>query len=105
NAMVVIKLCTVALFIFIGVSHIDTANWSPFIPENTGIFGNFGFSGIFRAAGLVFFAYIGFDTVSTLAQHSKNPQKDLPRGMVGSLLICTLAYIILSAILTGIVSY
>src|SRR5690606_38450671 len=68
NAMVVIKLCTVALFIFIGVSHIDTANWSPFIPENTGIFGNFGFSGIFRAAGLVFFAYIGFDTVSTLAQ-------------------------------------
>jgi APA family basic amino acid/polyamine antiporter len=105
NAMVVIKLCTVALFIFIGVSHIDTANWSPFIPENTGIFGNFGFSGIFRAAGLVFFAYIGFDTVSTLAQDSKNPQKDLPRGILGSLLICTLAYIIVSAILTGIVSY
>lgn len=105
SAMVVIKLCTVALFIFIGVSHIDTANWTPFIPENTGIFGNFGFSGIFRAAGLVFFAYIGFDTVSTLAQDSKNPQKDLPRGILGSLLICTLAYIVVSAILTGIVSY
>lgn len=105
SAMVVIKLCTVALFIFIGVSHIDTANWHPFIPENTGVFGNFGLSGIFRAAGLVFFAYIGFDTVSTLAQDSKNPQKDLPRGILGSLFICTIAYIVVSAILTGIVSY
>ncbi len=105
NAMVVIKLCTVALFIVIGISHINPDNWSPFIPDNTGQFGDFGLSGIFRAAGLVFFAYIGFDTVSTLAQDAKNPQRDLPRGILGSLLICTVAYIVVSAILTGIVSY
>lgn len=105
NAMVVIKLCTVALFIIIGISHVNSANWTPFIPENTGHFGEFGLSGIFRAAGLVFFAYIGFDTVSTLAQDAKSPQRDLPRGILGSLIICTIAYIIVSAILTGVVSY
>ena len=105
NAMVVIKLCTVALFIIIGIAHIDPSNWHPFIPENTGRFGDFGISGIFRGAGLVFFAYIGFDTVSTLAQDAKSPQRDLPRGILGSLLICTLAYIIVALILTGIVSY
>jgi APA family basic amino acid/polyamine antiporter len=105
NAMVVIKLATIALFIIIGLPHIQTANWTPFIPENTGIFGSFGWSGIVRAAGLVFFAYIGFDTVSTLAQDAKNPQKDLPRGILGSLGVCTLAYIVVSLILTGIVSY
>ena len=105
NAMVVIKLCTVALFIFLGISHVDPANWTPFIPENTGHFGDFGISGIFRGAGLVFFAYIGFDTVSTLAQDAKKPQRDLPRGILGSLAICTIAYILVSAILTGIVSY
>ncbi len=105
NAMVVIKLCTVVLFVIIGISHVNSANWSPFIPENTGHFGDFGISGIFRAAGLVFFAYIGFDTVSTLAQDAKNPQRDLPRGILGSLAICTIAYIIVSLVLTGIVSY
>ncbi len=105
SAMVVIKLCTVALFIIIGVSHVDVANWTPFIPDNTGHFGDYGISGIFRAAGLVFFAYIGFDTVSTLAQDAKNPQKDLPKGILGSLGICTIAYIVVSLILTGIVSY
>lgn len=105
NAMVVIKLCTVLLFIIIGISHVDSANWTPFIPPNTGHFGEFGLSGIFRAAGLVFFAYIGFDTVSTLAQDAKSPQRDLPRGILGSLIICTIAYIIVSAILTGVVSY
>ncbi len=105
NIMVVIKLCTVALFIILGFSHVDTANWTPFIPENTGHFGAFGWSGIARAAGLVFFAYIGFDTISTLALDTKNPQRDLPRGILGSLLFCTVAYIIVSAILTGIVSY
>ncbi|MBX7066807.1 MAG: amino acid permease [Parachlamydiales bacterium] len=105
NAMVVIKLCTVALFIIIGISHVNSANWTPFIPENTGHFGEFGLSGIFRAAGLVFFAYIGFDTVSTLAQDAKSPQRDLPRGILGSLIVCTIAYIIVSAILTGVVSY
>lgn len=105
SIMVVIKLCTVALFIFLGFSHVDPQNWTPFIPENTGVFGDYGLSGVFRAAGLVFFAYVGFDTVSTLAQDAKNPQRDLPRGILGSLAICTLAYIFVAGIITGIVHY
>jgi APA family basic amino acid/polyamine antiporter len=105
NVMVIIKLCTVALFIAIGIPHVNPDHWIPFIPENTGKFGEFGISGVFRGAGLVFFAYIGFDTVSTLALDAKNPQKDLPRGILGSLSLCTLIYIVFSFILTGIVSY
>jgi APA family basic amino acid/polyamine antiporter len=105
SVMVVIKLSTIALFILLGLPFIQTENWHPFIPENMGTFGEFGWSGIFRAAGLVFFAYIGFDTVSTLSQDAKNPQKDVPRGILGSLLICTIAYIVVSLILTGIVHY
>ncbi|HSX11469.1 MAG TPA: amino acid permease [Chlamydiales bacterium] len=105
NFLVVIKLCTVLLFIVIGLPHVNPENWTPFIPENTGVFGNFGISGILRGAGLVFFAYVGFDTVATLALDSKNPQRDLPRGILGSLTICTLAYILVSLILTGVVSY
>lgn len=105
SIMVIIKLCTITLFIILGIPHIEIANWTPFIPENTGHFGDFGWSGIVRGAGLVFFAYIGFDTVSTLAQDAKNPQRDLPRGILGSLAICTIAYIVVSGILTGIVSY
>jgi basic amino acid/polyamine antiporter, APA family len=105
NVMVVIKMCTVALFVILGFSYINSDNWHPFVPENTGIFGNFGWSGILRGAGLVFFAYIGFDTVSTLAQEAKNPQRDLPRGILGSLGICAIAYVITALILTGVVSY
>lgn len=105
NAMVVIKLSTIVLFVIVGIFHIKAKNWVPFIPENTGMFGEFGVSGILRAAGLVFFAYVGFDTVATLAQDAKNPQRDLPRGILGSLGICTLAYIITSLVLTGIVTY
>lgn len=105
NIMVVIKLCTIALFIILGIPHIEIANWTPFIPENGGVFGEFGWSGVLRGAGLLFFAYIGFDTVSTLAQDAKNPQRDLPRGILGSLGICTIAYIITALVLTGIVSY
>jgi APA family basic amino acid/polyamine antiporter len=105
SIMVIIKLCTITLFVILGIPHIEMANWTPFIPENTGHFGDFGWSGIVRGAGLVFFAYIGFDTVSTLAQDAKNPQRDLPRGILGSLAICTVAYIVVSGILTGIVSY
>ncbi|MBF8263404.1 MAG: amino acid/polyamine/organocation transporter, superfamily [Parachlamydiales bacterium] len=105
NIMVVIKLCTVALFIILGIAYVNTDNWHPFIPENTGVFGQYGWSGILRGAGLVFFAYIGFDTVATMAQESKNPQKDLPRGILGSLAICTVAYVITALILTGVISY
>lgn len=105
NAMVFIKIATIIVFIAIGIGFINRENWSPFIPDNTGIFGQFGWSGILRAAGLTFFAYIGFDAVSTLAQDAKNPQKDLPIGILGSLIICTIAYIVTSLVLTGVVSY
>lgn len=105
HAMVAIKLCTIFLFIIIGALHINSANWVPFIPQNTGLFGEFGWSGILRASGLVFFAYIGFDTVSSLAQDAKNPQRDLPRGILGSLAISTLAYIATALVLTGVVTY
>lgn len=105
NIMVVIKLATVVLFIILGIPHIQPENWTPFIPDNLGHFGEFGWTGILRAAGLVFFAYIGFDTVSTLALDAKNPQKDLPRGILGSLTICTAAYILVSLVLTGVVAY
>lgn len=105
NVMVVIKLCTVALFIILGIAYINTDYWHPFIPENTGTFGKYGWSGVLRGAGLVFFSYIGFDTVSTLAQEAKNPQKDLPRGILGSLGICTIAYIVTALVLTGVISY
>ncbi len=105
NLMVVIKLSAIVLFVALGLGHINTDNWTPFIPENTGVFGSFGWSGILRASGLVFFAYLGFDTVSTLAQDAKNPQTDLPRGILGSLGISTVAYIITSLVLTGVVSY
>ncbi|MBI3508981.1 MAG: amino acid permease, partial [Chlamydiia bacterium] len=105
NLMVIIKLSAILLFLLLGIPHITPSNWVPFIPENTGVFGQFGWSGILRASGLVFFAYLGFDTVSSLAQDAKNPQRDLPRGILGSLFICTAAYILTSLVLTGVVSY
>jgi APA family basic amino acid/polyamine antiporter len=105
NLMVIVKLCAVVLFIIFGIPYINTDNWIPFIPENTGHFGEFGWSGILRGAGIVFFAYIGFDTVATLAQDSVSPQKDIPRGILGSLFICTAAYIVTSLVLVGVVHY
>ena len=105
NAVIVaIKVAVIALFIGFGASHIDTANWTPFIPENTGP-GQFGWDGIFRAASIVFFAYIGFDAVSTAAGEAKNPQRDMPIGILGSLAICTVIYIIVCAVLTGMLHY
>lgn len=103
--LVVIKLGVILLFIACGAGFIHTENWIPFIPKNTGVFGQFGLSGILRGAGLVFFAFIGFDAISTLAQEARNPQKDMPKGMLGSLGICTFVYIIVALVLTGIVSY
>jgi APA family basic amino acid/polyamine antiporter len=88
------------------VSHSWKPNyWHPFIPPNTGEFGHFGWSGIFRGAGVVFFAYIGFDAVSTAAQEAKNPKKDMPFGILGSLVICTVLYILVSGLLTHLVPY
>lgn len=104
-AIVAVKLCVIALFIGFGVSHVHPANWHPFVPPNTGHFGHFGWSGVLRGAGVIFFAYIGFDAVSTAAQEAKNPQKDMPVGILGSLALCTVLYIAVSAVLTGLVPY
>jgi basic amino acid/polyamine antiporter, APA family len=97
NLMVTIKLLIIVLIVIVGISYIDIENWTPFMPN--------GFKGVMGGVSAVFFAYIGFDAVSTLAEESKNPQRDLPRGMIYSLLICTLVYIILALIITGMVSY
>ncbi len=103
--IVVIKITVVLVFIALGVWFIQRANYTPFIPPNQGEFGKFGWSGIMRAAGVIFFAYIGFDAVSTAAQESKRPQRDMPIGIIGSLIICTVLYVAFSAVLTGMVSY
>jgi APA family basic amino acid/polyamine antiporter len=105
NVMVVIKMSVIILFIGCGLAYINADNLTPLIPENTGVWGQFGFSGILRGAGVVFFAFIGFDALSTLAQEAKNPQRDLPIGMLGSLGISTLVYIVIGVVLLGIVSY
>ncbi|MBV1837360.1 amino acid permease [Acetobacter estunensis] len=106
NAVIVtIKLLVIAAFIAFGISYIETANYHPFIPPNTGTFGQFGLSGIMRAAGTVFFAYVGFDALSTAAQETRNPKRDMPIGILGSLAICTLVYVSFSLVLTGIVNY
>ncbi len=105
NAMVFIKLGTIAAFIVLGVWHIHPEHWVPFIPQNTGVFGEFGWSGILRAAGLAFFAYNGFDTVATMAQETVHPQRDLSRGILGALGVSTIAYLLTIVVLTGIVSY
>jgi len=105
NLMVIIKVSVIIVFIAIGFAFVNADNWIPFIPENTGEFGHFGWSGILRGAGVIFFAYIGFDAVSTAAQEAKNPQRDMPRGILGSLSISTVLYILVAIVLTGIVSY
>jgi APA family basic amino acid/polyamine antiporter len=103
--IVVIKLAVVAVFIGLGWLYINRANYTPFIPPNEGQFGRFGFSGIMAGAGTIFFAYIGFDAVSTAAQEARNPQKDMPIGIIGSLVVCTVLYVLFSYVLTGIVNY
>ncbi|MEO8100783.1 MAG: amino acid permease [Acidobacteriota bacterium] len=106
NAFIVLlKVAVVIVFIALGWAYIDPNNFTPFIPENKGEFGAFGLSGILRGAGLVFFAFIGFDAVSTAAQEAKNPQRDMPIGIIGSLAVCTVLYVLFSHVLTGIVNY
>jgi APA family basic amino acid/polyamine antiporter len=105
SAIVVVKVAVLLLFIGFGVHYINRANWHPFIPPNTGKFGEFGWSGVLRGAGVIFFAFIGFDAVSTAAQEAKNPQKDMPRGILWSLVVCTFMYIAVALVLTGIVHY
>ncbi len=105
NIIVLIKVTVILLFIGFGISHINVANWHPFIPANTGTFGQFGWSGVLTAAAVVFFAYVGFDAVSTTSQEAINPKRDVPRGILFSLLICTVLYIAVSMVLTGILNY
>ncbi len=105
NLIVMIKLGVVLLFIGGAIWAINPANWHPFIPPNTGHWGDFGWSGVMRGASLVFFAYIGFDAVSTAAQEARNPQRDMPIGIIGSLLVCTVLYILVSGIATGVAPY
>ena len=103
--IVIMKVTIVLIFIAVGFQYIRPENHVPFIPENTGKFGEFGFSGIIRAAAVVFFAYIGFDAVSTAAQETKNPKKSMPLGILGSLLICTVLYILFAYVMTGVANY
>lgn len=105
NIIVIIKVGVILLFIGFGLSYINIENWTPYIPENTGSFGEFGWSGILRGAGVVFYAYLGFDALSTAAGEAKNPQKDMPKGILISLFICAFLYIAVTAVLTGIVNY
>ncbi len=105
NLMVAIKLTIVLVVIFVCFSLVVPANHVPFIPPNTGTFGQFGWTGVFRATGVIFFAYIGFDAVSVAAQEARNPQRDVPIGILGSLVICTVLYMLMSWVLTGIAPY
>ncbi|GJD30433.1 putative amino acid permease YhdG [Methylobacterium adhaesivum] len=106
NAVVVmVKLAVVAVVVGVGLFYVKAQNYVPFIPENTGTFGEYGWSGIMRGAGVVFFAYVGFDAVSTAAQEAKNPQRNMMIGILGSLAICTVIYIAFAGVLTGLVHY
>ncbi|KAL1921870.1 uncharacterized protein VTP21DRAFT_10512 [Calcarisporiella thermophila] len=105
NIIVTMKVLVVLVFIFACIKFVDPSNYTPFIPENEGSFGRYGVTGMFQAASIVFFAYIGFDAVTTTAQEAKNPQRDLPIGILGSLLVCTVLYIAACLIMTGVVNY
>jgi basic amino acid/polyamine antiporter, APA family len=105
NFIVALKIAVILVFIAIGWSYIQPANHTPLIPPNTGRFGEFGWSGILAGAGVIFFAYIGFDAVSTAAQEARNPRRDLPIGIFGSLIICTALFILYAWVLTGVVNY
>lgn len=102
---VIVKIVAVLIFIAVGIFYINPDNYHPFIPENTGTFGEYGISGILRATGVVFFAYIGFDAISTTTMEAKDPSKSIPRGILGSLFICTIIYILFAFVLTGLVNY
>jgi APA family basic amino acid/polyamine antiporter len=105
TVIVVIKVLVVLAVIALGALFVEARHYSPFLPPNTGTFGEYGWSGVLRGAALVFFAYIGFDAVSTAAQEAKNPQRDMPLGILASLAVCTLLYMAVSAVLVGIVPY
>ncbi|MDP9179125.1 MAG: amino acid permease [Gemmatimonadota bacterium] len=105
NIIVIVKLAIVLLVIGFGFMYVNSDNWHPFIPESTGERGQYGWGGIVRGAAVIFFAYIGFDAVSTAAQEAKNPQRDMPIGILGSLAICTVLYILMALVMTGLTKY
>lgn len=103
--VVTLKVGVVLVFVGLGWQYIDGANYQPYIPENTGVFGEFGWSGVLRGAGVVFFVFIGFDIVATMAQETKNPQRNMPIGILGSLLVCTVLFILFGYVMTGLANY
>src|SRR5439155_8838129 len=103
--LVAIKAFVLVVFVVAGAAYVDRANLTPFVPPNAGAFGHFGWSGVLRGAGVMFFAYIGFDAVSTAAQEAKNPSRDMPLGILASLAICTVLYILVAIVLLGLVPY
>ena len=105
NAIVVIKIIVLLTFIAVGIQYINPANWQPFIPAQGATWDQFGVGGIFRGASIIFFAYVGFEAVSTAAAEAKNPSKDVPVGILGALFVCTLIYMAVAAVMTGVVPY
>lgn len=105
TVIVIIKTSVVVLFIIAGIGYVNMANFTPFVPANTGVWGEFGYTGVFTGASVIFFAYIGFDAVSTAAQETIDPQKNMPKGIIGSLLICTVLYVLVSFVMVGLVPY
>jgi len=105
TVIVVVKVLVLLLFVGFGVRYIDRGNWHPFVPPNAGHFGEYGWSGVLRGAGVIFFAFIGFDAVSTAAQEARHPQRDMPFGIMASLIVCTVLYVAVALVLTGIVHY
>jgi basic amino acid/polyamine antiporter, APA family len=105
GVIVITKIAVLLIVIAAGAIFIDAGNWHPFIPNNTGTFGEYGWSGVLRGAGVIFFAYIGFDAVSTSAQEARNPQRDMPRGILGSLAVCTVLFVLVSGVMVGLVPY
>jgi basic amino acid/polyamine antiporter, APA family len=105
SILVAVKLTVIGAFIILGAFSVDTVNWHPFLPPNTGTFGHFGWSGVLRGAAVIFYAYLGFDTVSTAARETRDPQRSMPIGIIGSLLLCTVTYVAFSLVLTGLAPY
>jgi len=105
NVMVIIKILIIVLFIAVGIKYISPQMWTPYLPQNEGTFGHFGMSGVLQGAAIIFFAYIGFDQAATTAQEARNPQRDVPWGIIAALLISTTLYVLMSAVMTGMVSY
>jgi basic amino acid/polyamine antiporter, APA family len=105
SVIVILKVSIVLVFIAVGWHYINPSNYHPFIPKNTGTFGEYGISGIFRGAGVIFFVFIGFDIVATMAQETKNPQRNMPVGIIGSLIVCTILFVLFAYVMTGMANY